>query len=604
MIRVFDAYGRELFITKQAWRDSVLLGHLKKVWDRPDELSGTIIQSLQDGFGADLLKPAEHLAEIDPNAERGAVVLAIVYRDQKRLDDSERVLRTFILKHGESGVALTNLAKIHSERGQPALTLETLWHGLELDPNQDNGLGWYEAIHRENHGPEAGLAALRRIAALPGSWRARLWLARDALGRKALDEALALYREALALAPKPVPADLLMQLSGDLGNHGHLPEILQLASPLFDPVQHGIRVGNNLIKANVDLGQLDAARALLDQLYALKRPDWQQNLSFWDNELAQAHVAATVPPARDEIAVAMLTGDDPVWLPESSPANELFPASEQPLTRVAFLGSSAELADTSQPAVQRSNAQGRMSRALPVFLAEQVRFNLHARARTIVPWMTKPSPSFVLSGVPWSDADAAQHARAGDGPSDYIVVTHLRTAAEPWSIDLRLIRTIDAVCLASTSTSLNSKAPEAEIRALAETLLGLLAQHAEIGHSTCPDAYSVPTGNDFGDYLLRLEQLLTVRCAATSDTAPQSLSGEREILDGTIQLCLRNPANLVPRVLLMELLKRMHKIRPHIVPEFQDKVALLNKEKPLASVPQGVIDRMVSEVFGARPPQQ
>src|SRR3982751_427074 len=79
MIRVHDAYGREMFITKQAWRDSVLLGHIKKVWDDPDALYSTIVQSLQDGFGADMVKPAERLAEIDRDAERGAVVLAIVY---------------------------------------------------------------------------------------------------------------------------------------------------------------------------------------------------------------------------------------------------------------------------------------------------------------------------------------------------------------------------------------------------------------------------------------------------------------------------------------------------------------------------------------------
>ena len=36
MIRIFDAYGREMFITKQAWRDSVLLDHLKKVWHDPE----------------------------------------------------------------------------------------------------------------------------------------------------------------------------------------------------------------------------------------------------------------------------------------------------------------------------------------------------------------------------------------------------------------------------------------------------------------------------------------------------------------------------------------------------------------------------------------
>ncbi len=216
MIRVFDAYGRELFITKQHWRDSVLLGHIEKVWNQADELAQVIIQSLHDGFAADMLKPAVHLLEIDPQQERAATVLAIIYRELKRPDDAEKVLQNFIVRHGETGSVLTNLAKVYSDRGQQDRSLQTLWRGLQLDPNQDNGMGWYEVIHREKS-PAERLAALRRVAAIPGSWRARLWLARDALVRRDLAAALAFYEEALAVAPRSPPADMLQQISGDFG---------------------------------------------------------------------------------------------------------------------------------------------------------------------------------------------------------------------------------------------------------------------------------------------------------------------------------------------------------------------------------------------------
>ena len=105
-----------------------------------------------------------------------------------------------------------------------------------------------------------------RVAALPGSWRARIWLAHAALKSRNLESALAFYRESLSRAPQPAPGDLLMQLSGDLGNAGHLPEILQLVGPHFVPAIHGLPVGNNLIKAHVDLGQSDAARRIVNQL--------------------------------------------------------------------------------------------------------------------------------------------------------------------------------------------------------------------------------------------------------------------------------------------------------------------------------------------------
>lgn len=223
-LRVFDAYGREMFITKETWRKDVLPGVIKTDWSNPDRLSATIIQSLKDGFVVDVVKPAEHLAEIDPNHERSAVILSIVYRELNRLDDAERAIRKHIECYGESGIVLTNLAKIQSGRGDKVMSLQTLWHGLELDPNQDNGLAWYEVLHREKEGPAGGIAALRRIATLSKSWRARLWLARDALVRHQLDEAIQLYEEAISFAPCPLPGDMLQQISGDLGINGHLPE--------------------------------------------------------------------------------------------------------------------------------------------------------------------------------------------------------------------------------------------------------------------------------------------------------------------------------------------------------------------------------------------
>lgn len=597
-IRVFDAYGRELFITRQQWRDSVLLGHLEKVWNQPDELYTTIVQSLQDGFVDDMLKPAEQLAKIDPLPERCAVILSIILRELKRLDDSERVLRHHLEAHGESGVVLTNLAKVQAARGDDTLSLETLWRALELDPNQENALGWYEVIFREKEGPQAGLAALRRLAALPGSWRARLWLARDALHRRQLDEALALYREALSFVGRPVPADLLMQMSGDLGNAAHLPEILALVAPHFDVALHGLAVGNNLIKANLDLGRLDAARALLDQLYAQKRPDWKQNLAFWDTELAKAHVGSVPADPAAKPSLAMLVGDGPLWLPDDSPAAELFPALAGAPVRVAFLGSTSEVPPpNAEPGHQLSDAPGRLSRALPVFLAEQVRFRSRAHVRTLLPWLSGDNPAFVLASRPWPETDAARYARNGDAPADYVVVTHLRAAADPWQVELRLVRTIDAKALGALSTTFPVAQPTAALRRLADELVALLAREAELGPAEPPAFYRPPADAMFSQYLLRLEQLLAVRCATIDGVPASFLSGEREILDGNLQLCLAEPANVVPRLVLAQTLKRMAKIRPQVVAEFQEKVRLLQKEKPLPPPAHGILERLLAELY-------
>lgn len=44
-----------------------------------------------------------------------------------------------------------------------------------------------------------------------------------------------------------------MEISGDLGKQGQLQKLLDLVEPHYDVQMHGLSVGNNLIKAHVEL---------------------------------------------------------------------------------------------------------------------------------------------------------------------------------------------------------------------------------------------------------------------------------------------------------------------------------------------------------------
>jgi tetratricopeptide (TPR) repeat protein len=430
LIQVFDSYGREMFITREQWRKSVLPESIKNAWNDSDPLYAVIFSALNDGFRSDVIDAAKQLYKIDQDRSRGTCVWAIVLREEGRLNEAEKILRDYLAKHGEDGVILTNLAKIYADKKNHAKAEEILWHALEIDPNQENGMGWCEVIHRERGGEVASQEALLRIAALPGSWRAQLWLARAALKARQLDRALTYYRQSLSRVTKPVPTDVLMQISGDLGNAGHLPELLDIAEPLFDPAFHGVQVGNNLIKAHYDLGQFQAARQILDQLYAFKRPDWRETLSYCDTELAKTRVELSPPLEEGSMQMAMLTIEGPVWLRPDSPATELFPAKLRDSPRVSLLGSSAEAASNSQGIRrQLSDTVGRLSRALPLFFAEQLEFSSAARTCTLIPWVASGSGGFVLSGVPWSDEEAANYARHGKEPGDYVVIIPFENAA-------------------------------------------------------------------------------------------------------------------------------------------------------------------------------
>ncbi|HUB68336.1 MAG TPA: tetratricopeptide repeat protein, partial [Candidatus Methylacidiphilales bacterium] len=507
MIRLFDEYGREVQMTREEWRTKVLPLNLKKAWDQPDGLYRMIVSALNDGFRADVIEASRRLYQIDSDPVRGALIWGVVLREEDRWDEAEKVFQEVTSRCGEKSIIFANLARVYAKRGNEAKAEELLWHALELDPNQPNAMGWYEASLRERGGKEAGLEALRRVAALPGSWRARLWLARAELEGRRLDGALALYQEALALAPSPVPADLLMQMSGDLGNNGHVPEIITLCEPHFSTAHHGLQVGNNLIKAHLDLGQLDAAGQILNQLYALKRPDWQQSLSYWDTAIAQARVELNNPPPSN-LRMEMVVLKGPVWLREGSPALSLFSPKEAGSPVVAFLGSSINTGET-QTKQTLSDTAGRISRALPLFLAEQIHLTTSGVGLAVTPWVTDGGggSGFAVSGVAWKADEYCDRARETEPKADYLVAFHIGATEEPWKVEATVYRTIDRAVLDSARANFTSAQPETAFVYLAQEVCAILQREAGLGPVANP-LYQTPPGADFPFYLLRLEQAL------------------------------------------------------------------------------------------------
>ena len=597
MIRVYDEYGREMFVTKQQWKDDVLLVNLEKAKGDPERLYGMLVGAMRDGFVADIVPYAEHLWRTDPVSSRGAAVLGIVYMQVNRLDDAQRVLEGFIAAHGEDGVVLTNLAKVHSCRGDQARAESILWRALEVDPNQDNGLGWYAAIQRERGGVAAELEAFRRVAALPRSWRAQLWSARDALEHKDLAAAESLYVQALARAPSPAPADLLMQMSGDLGNHGHVAEIVRLVEPRFDPVVHGLQVGNNLIKAHCDLGQVEAGRRVLSQLYALKRHDWQQTLHFWDAELAKADVAKRTQTLPEELSVSVMSIEGPLWARDRSPFAALVAGKRPDAPRIVVVGSAALQAQASEtPALQLADAPGRLSRAVPLILAEQIHLLTDAVGVAAIPWAQ--NHGFVLFSRPYEDEALVELVGKGEDAPSVVAAVVLDATRSVWTLDLRLLRTADEQRIAEVQVEAAGENPGPAVELLAGKLLKTLTTQAGVRATVAPEWYQVPSGQDLSDYLLRLEQQLAVACMSLDFLKGGGLSGEHEILDGILHLCVRQPTNATVRMVFAQTLRLMQKVRPELLVEYKEKIDLLQRDHPLTGSIARAIEKTIAETLG------
>ena len=340
-----------------------------------------------------------------------------------------------------------------------------------------------------------------------------------------------------------------------------------------------------------------ATNLALNRLYALKRPDWQQNLGFWDTEIAKAKIDLE-NPAPVPLQIGMLSIKGPVWLRDESPAAELFPAKDSGQPTVCFLGSTAEMPH-SQARQQLSDTPGRLSRMVPLFLSEQVHWRTEASGKVLVPWVASGGGGFVLGGVAWEAGAACDGARQSEPAADYVAVTHLRTKTTPWVLELSLYRTIDRSLLGHAEAPVDPARPGAALKRLFVDLSGFLQREADISSVPAPLYYQVPEGADFPYYLLRLEQALAVSINAMKDVGSGSLNGEREILNGNIQLCLNHPSNTTVRLLLAQTLRKMKEVRSDVAEEFVEKIRLLQKNAPLPEPANGIVQSWIESTFSS-----
>ncbi len=596
-IRVQDAYGREMQISRDDWRSRVLPDAVRDTWDDPSGLYTVILQALDDGFASEVLHAAQHLHETDTTPQRGACIYAIVLMEEDRLQEAQDVLEHYLKFYGQDGYVLTNLAKVYSARGDAAKSEGMLWRALECDPNQFNALQWYCALHRERGGEKAALKALQKVAELPKSWLPQIWIARAYLKDGEEKKALVLYHQTLLQCEKPVPTEALQQLSGDLGSAGLLQDVIDLCMPYYQASVHGLDVGNNLIKAHLDSGYVDLAFNLLEQLYALRRPDWKPTLEFWEQEIARARINESASTtARDGKAqdahITILSVQGAVWLPADSPAASLFALRNKGAGSLAIVGSSAS--KEGAQGMQMPDGAGRLSRALPLFLAEQATFQTTITAYALTPLIEQSGHSaFLLSGTAWTKEAALRMLDDQRIAVDYLVTVSLYCHTQLWQAELLLIRVADGILLKTLRLPVAEAAPDAEtVLQMAQEMMKAIHEDGNHALRTPPAYYQPPADTEgFAEYLLRLEQLLALRCFKESG----ELYGEREIAGGNIALCATHPRNVTLRLLLATTLHYMKTAHPAVVEESKKLVSTLHHTEVLPEPAQSVIARMLNE---------
>jgi tetratricopeptide (TPR) repeat protein len=574
VIRVYDQFGRTVEVGREAWRNDVLLPNLAANRDKPGELFNLIVSALNDDFAADVLESARHLAAQDLHSPRGAALLGAVLLQLKKYPEAREVLERALARHADDVYLLSNLARARAAMGDEDQARALLWQALGLDPNEESTLNFLIAMAHAKGGQEAVLAAYTRAAALPGSWRAQLWLARAALERGDVEAARQLYEEALGRA-NPVPADLLMQMSGDLGNRGHTQLLVQLTEPRFVVTDHGLMVGNNLLRAYLELGMFAEARKLLELLYAQQRPDWREHLLPWEQKLDDAQKRYGEVTAPLEVVVMKL--GQPVWSRGVLGFDAVLPSKAPSSPRVHFVCGSGEADDDPSTKVvsQPTNDLGRVSRALPMFLAEEIYLRSNARTAFLLPWMKQGG--FILSAKPWTQS----FLPPDHTPPDLIVFLHVDARVTPWLLQVRIENMQRTATPVVFERAFGLATCGEDVLALLNDLMTRLTILLALKREQADDALATPGVQLLPGYLTGLEQALAVGLAARQAEGSSFLYQERAIFDHLFDVALSGEKLLRPRMLLVNALEAQARRRKDIAAEYLGKLALLQEKHAL-----------------------
>ena len=280
--------------------------------------------------------------------------------------------------------------------------------------------------------------------AIAGGVMPQLAEARAKLDAKDLPAALAIYEQVLAAAgARP---DILVTISGDLGVHGHVNELIELVAPRYDAARHGPATGLNLLQAYLVTRNIEPAQHLLDILFALQRPELEERLFGFSNALAdlmagsvQAAEAQTASgPAPEVTKISLASISKPIWfygLEASAP--HLLPRKEGKLRRVAFAQCSLPgIKNAEELAAQPEDAMGRLTRGLALWFAET--FTFGAGYDPIAAIGTSSQKKYAVFNAEWTADNIRQLIESSKETIDYVVTGALRNRNDDFELTLRI----------------------------------------------------------------------------------------------------------------------------------------------------------------------
>ena len=384
MIEYIDQYGKRGKMSITKWKEEVIPAKIKNAWNKPSDLYNELVEAIEGGFVEDILEAAKHLRDVDEIKERGTTILAIAYMSMRDFQSAEKVLLEFIDEYGKSGIVLTNLAKVYDNKGEKDKVLETLWEGLNIEPNQDNGVAWFLEIHKEKEGKEGYISALNKVAAIEGSWFANLLIAREHINEKDIEGAKNIYIKVLERYSDN--SNVLITISSDLGQAGYIDEMINLIGPVFDINRHIPQVGLNLLNGYYLNKKWKEGEELIRKLMGVPDTRLRDYLVHMMNEFEKIRRIPEVEGDGEEVKINLITLNEPVWYYALKEPKWLIKEKEN-IKSVAIIPY-VDLTKKEQieGKIKNEDGVGTLTRTLPLYLSELLMFKSNYLSKVEIPY--------------------------------------------------------------------------------------------------------------------------------------------------------------------------------------------------------------------------
>jgi len=431
-VEATDSFGRRVRLSRDEYKKNVLPELIKAHGSDPERLTAVIMQALRDGLAGEMIAAANRLTVIDKDPERCLSVLAVVQRDAGELDAAEFTLKELLQKRPKSPSARVGLAMLADQRGDGPRCEELLWDALQQDSNHADAVhGWLQVRHRIV-GDAGYRAEVEKLTALPGTWRPQLWLARLSLQQGQPDAAAAMYRAVFARSP--VESDALVMAGGDLAQHNHHDLIAELIVPRFQPGRHHPHAGVALLHHFLHTQQHDQGAALLHQMHLHYGHMIGEQLQPFTAEFDRQRLAKlpAPPPLPPNARIGLYRVDRPIWYAGLEDPQWLLPQKNADSKQVLVMALAVDGQPTLPPG--REDELGRLTRSVPLFLAEHVWLSTPHRGTATLPLAEQGG--WAVMGRPWPEEQIAAQLNDGERSKTILVTGVLRVDGEKRRIDV------------------------------------------------------------------------------------------------------------------------------------------------------------------------